>query len=131
MILMNALPDSEFMFMKESMYAKDLKVAFPQFAVVLQEMQNYDLNKKKTTPKQEATVPHTTPSQLKVILSKPFDSCPTSRELPSSDLLGLRKKDLSSLFPVTRLLLSIPSLAAASFPSSSASAPTTLHSTSS
>jgi hypothetical protein len=27
MILMNALPDSEFMFMKESMYAKDLKVA--------------------------------------------------------------------------------------------------------
>ena len=57
MILMNALPDSEFMFMKESMYAKDLKVAFPQFAVVLQEMQNYDLNKKKATPKQEATVP--------------------------------------------------------------------------
>ena len=54
MILMNALPDSEFMFMKESMYAKDLKVAFPQFAVVLQEMQNYDLNKKKATPKQEA-----------------------------------------------------------------------------
>jgi len=57
MILMNALPDSEFMFMKESMYAKDLKVAFPQFAVVLQEMQNYDLNKKKATPKQETTVP--------------------------------------------------------------------------
>ena len=43
--------------MKESMYAKDLKVAFPQFAVVLQEMQNYDLNKKKATPKQETTVP--------------------------------------------------------------------------
>jgi hypothetical protein len=57
MILMNALPDSEFMFMKESMYAKDLNVAFPQFAVVLQEMQNYDLNKKKATPKQETTVP--------------------------------------------------------------------------
>jgi hypothetical protein len=57
MILMNALPDSEFMFMKESMYAKDLKVAFSQFAVVLQEMQNYDLNKKKATLKQEATAP--------------------------------------------------------------------------
>ena len=56
MILMNTLPDSEFIFMKESMYAKDLKVVFPQFAVVLQEMQNYDLNK-KATPKQEATVP--------------------------------------------------------------------------
>ena len=58
MILMNALPNSEFMFMTESMYAKDLKVAFPQFAVVLQEMQDYDLNKKKATPKEEATVPH-------------------------------------------------------------------------
>jgi len=53
MILMNALPDSEFMFMKESMYAKDLKVAFLQFAVVLQEMQNFDPIKKKATPKQE------------------------------------------------------------------------------
>ncbi len=42
MILMNALPDSEFMFMKESM-----------FAVVLQEMQNFDPIKKKATAKQE------------------------------------------------------------------------------
>jgi len=38
MLLMNALPDDEFLFMKETMYAKDLKAAFPQFAVVLQEM---------------------------------------------------------------------------------------------
>jgi hypothetical protein len=27
MLLMNALPDEEFMFMKETMYAKDLKAA--------------------------------------------------------------------------------------------------------
>jgi hypothetical protein len=46
--------DEEFMFMKESMYAKDLRVAFPKFVVVLQE---YDLNKKKATPKQEPTAP--------------------------------------------------------------------------
>jgi len=57
MLLMNALPDEEFLFMKETMYAKDLKVAFPQFAVVLQEMQNYDLNKKKAIPKPEAIAP--------------------------------------------------------------------------
>jgi len=57
MLLMNALPDEEFLFMKETMYAKDLKVAFPQFAVVLQEMQNYDLNKKKAIPKPEAITP--------------------------------------------------------------------------
>ena len=50
MLLMNALPDEEFLFMKETMYAKDLKEAFPKFTVVLQEMQNYDLNKKKATP---------------------------------------------------------------------------------
>jgi len=57
MLLMNTLPDDEFLFMKETMYAKDLKVAFPQFAVVLQEMQNYDLNKTKATPKTEAITP--------------------------------------------------------------------------
>jgi len=57
MLLMNALPDEEFLFMKESMYAKDLKVAFPQFAAVLQEMQNYDLNKTKAIPKTDPTVP--------------------------------------------------------------------------
>ena len=53
MLLMNALPDEEFLFMKETMYAKDLKEAFPKFTVVLQEMQNYDLNKKKATPSKE------------------------------------------------------------------------------
>jgi hypothetical protein len=56
-ILMNALPDAEFLFMKETMYSKDLKEEFPKFAVVLQDMQNYDLNKKKAISKQEPLVP--------------------------------------------------------------------------
>jgi len=37
--------------------AKDEHSRSSSFAVLLQEMQNYDLNKKKATPKQEATVP--------------------------------------------------------------------------
>jgi len=43
--------------MKEIMYFKDIKESFPNFAIVLQDMQNYDLNKKKAIPKQESTVP--------------------------------------------------------------------------
>jgi hypothetical protein len=47
MILMNALSDDQFLFMKETMYFKDLKDAFPSYAVVLQDMQNYDLNRRR------------------------------------------------------------------------------------
>ena len=43
--------------MKETMYSKDLKEAFPKYAVVLQDMQNYDLNRKKPAAKQESTAP--------------------------------------------------------------------------
>ena len=57
MLLMNALPDEQFLFMKETMYSKDLKEAFPKYAVVLQDMQNYDLNRKKPAAKQESTIP--------------------------------------------------------------------------
>ena len=57
MLLMNALPDEQFLFMKETLYSKDLKEAFPKYAVVLQDMQNYDLNRKKPAAKQESTVP--------------------------------------------------------------------------
>ena len=57
MVLVNSLPDDEFSFMKETLYAKDLSVNFPQYSVVLQDMQNYDLNKKKATPKHEPPVP--------------------------------------------------------------------------
>ena len=57
MILVNSLPDDEFMFMKESLYAKDLSKSFPKFLDVLQDMQNFDLNKQKATPKLEPTVP--------------------------------------------------------------------------
>ena len=51
------LPDEEFSFMKETLYAKDLSSNFPQYSVVLQDMQNYDLNKKKAAPKQGLVVP--------------------------------------------------------------------------
>ena len=47
MILVNSLPDDEFMFMKESLYAKDLSKSFPKFLDVLQDMQNFDVNKQK------------------------------------------------------------------------------------
>ena len=57
MVLVNSLPDDEFSFMKETLYSKDLSANFPQYSVVLQDMQNYDLNKKKATPKQEPPVP--------------------------------------------------------------------------
>ena len=57
MILMNALPDDQFLFMKETMYSKDLKDAFPAYAVVLQDMQNYDLNRRKPASKPESTAP--------------------------------------------------------------------------
>ena len=48
MVLVNSLPDDEFSFMKETLYAKDLSANFPQYSVVL--------NKKKATPKQEPSV---------------------------------------------------------------------------
>jgi hypothetical protein len=48
MILMNALSDDQFLFMKETMYSKDLKDAF-------QDMQNYDLNRRKPASKPEPT----------------------------------------------------------------------------
>jgi hypothetical protein len=57
MILMNALSDEQFLFMKETMYSKDLKDAFPTYAAVLQDMQNYDLNRRKPASKPESTVP--------------------------------------------------------------------------
>jgi hypothetical protein len=57
MILMNALSDDQFLFMKETMYSKDLKDAFPTYAVVLQDMQNYDLNRRKPAAKPESTAP--------------------------------------------------------------------------
>jgi hypothetical protein len=57
MILVNSLPDDEFMFMKESLYAKDLSKSFPKFLDVLQDMQNFDLNKQKATLKLESPVP--------------------------------------------------------------------------
>ena len=57
MILVNSLPDDEFMFMKESLYAKDLSKSFPKFLDVLQNMQNFDLNKQKATLKLEPPVP--------------------------------------------------------------------------
>jgi hypothetical protein len=56
---------------------------------------------------------------------------PTSRELLTSDLLGLRMKDQSSSPPVSQPLPSIPSLVVVNCQSPSASAPTTPHSTSS
>jgi len=55
MLLMNALPDEQFLFMKETLYSKDLKEAFPKYAVVLQDMQNYDLNRKKPAAKQASS----------------------------------------------------------------------------
>ena len=98
MILMNALPDSEFMFMKESMYAKDLKVAFPQFAVVLQEMQNYDLNKKKATPKQETTVP-VGPTILSAPSPTPTQTkCTTCSEMFNTTMRKKRHRHLHHLF---------------------------------
>jgi len=57
MLLMNTLPDEQFLFMKETLYSKDLKEAFPKYSVVLQDMQNYDLNRKKPSAKQESTAP--------------------------------------------------------------------------
>jgi hypothetical protein len=57
MLLMNAFSDEQFLFMKETMYSKDLKDAFPKYAVILQDMQNYDLNRKKPTAKPDSTVP--------------------------------------------------------------------------
>jgi hypothetical protein len=57
MILMNLLSDEQFLFMKETMYSKDLNDAFPTYAVVLQDMQNYDLNRKKPAVKPESTAP--------------------------------------------------------------------------
>jgi hypothetical protein len=57
MILMNALSDDQFLFMKETMYSKDLKDAFPTYAAVLQDMQNYDLNRRKPAAKPESTAP--------------------------------------------------------------------------
>jgi hypothetical protein len=57
MILMNALSDEQFLFMKETMYSNDLKDAFPTYTVVLQDMQNYDLNRKKPAVKPEFTTP--------------------------------------------------------------------------
>ena len=56
MVMVNGLPDDEFSFMKETLYAKDLSENFPKYSVVLQDMQNYDLNKKKAAPKQELPV---------------------------------------------------------------------------
>jgi hypothetical protein len=58
MLLMNTLSDEQFLFMKETMYSKDLKDAFPTYAVVLQDMQNYDLNRKKPAAKPESTQHH-------------------------------------------------------------------------
>jgi hypothetical protein len=57
MILMNALSDDQFPFMKGTMYSKNLKDAFPTYAVVLQDMQNYDLNRRKPAAKPESTAP--------------------------------------------------------------------------
>ena len=57
MILMNLLSDEQFLFMKETMYSKDLNDAFPTYAVVLQDMQNYDLNRRKPAAKPESTAP--------------------------------------------------------------------------
>ncbi len=54
---MNALSDDQFLFMKETMYSKDLKDAFPTYAVVLQDMQNYDLNRRKPAAKPESAAP--------------------------------------------------------------------------
>ncbi len=54
---MIAFSDEQFLFMKETMYSKDLKDAFPKYAVILQDMQNYDLNGKKPTAKPDSTVP--------------------------------------------------------------------------
>jgi hypothetical protein len=76
MILVNSLPDDEFMFMKESLYAKDLSKSFPKFLDVLQDMQNFDLNKQKATLKLESPVPpgptilsapHPSPSESNVL----------------------------------------------------------------
>jgi hypothetical protein len=47
MVLVNALPDSEFQFMKDKLYSEDLKGTFPKFSEVLQAMKTYDLNKQK------------------------------------------------------------------------------------
>jgi hypothetical protein len=57
MVLVNSLPDEDFQFMKETLYAKDLSESFPKFSVVHQDMKNYALNKKKATLKSEATTP--------------------------------------------------------------------------
>ena len=53
MLLMYALRDDE----GDHVSLKDLKESFLKFAIVLQDMQNYDINKKKATPKQEPTAP--------------------------------------------------------------------------
>jgi len=57
MLLMYAFSDEQFLFMKETMYSKDLKDAFPKYAVILQDMQNYDPNRRKPAAKPEFTVP--------------------------------------------------------------------------
>ena len=53
MLLMHALLDDE----GDHVSFKDLKESFLKFATVLQDMQNYDRNNKKATPKQEPTAP--------------------------------------------------------------------------
>jgi hypothetical protein len=47
---------------KEMMYSKDLKDAFPTYAIVLQDMKNCDLNRKKPAAKPESK--ETSPSRI-------------------------------------------------------------------
>jgi hypothetical protein len=57
MDLVNALPESEFQFMKNKLYSEDLKGTFPKFGEVPQAMKTYDLNKQKTEIRNDPAPP--------------------------------------------------------------------------
>ena len=55
--LVNGLPDDEFQYMKNKLYAEDLKAHFPKYEEVNNAMRNYDINRQKVAP--STTVPST------------------------------------------------------------------------